>query len=76
MMGMTKPSEQDMALARQARLAGAVMAVAIVLWVGLQFIGGQFGWQARYAFLVDFAALAAFAWGLIVTFRIWRLKGR
>ena len=74
MKGMTKPSEQDMALARQARLAGAVMAVAIVLWVGLQFVGGQLGWQARYAFLVDFAALAAFAWGLIVTFRIWRLK--
>lgn len=76
MTGMTKPSEQDMALARQARLVGTVMAVAIVLWVGVQFVGGQLGLPARYAFLVDFAALAAFAWGLIVTFRIWRQKSR
>ena len=73
---MTKPDEHDMALARQARLVGAVMAVAIVSWVGLQFIGGQLGWQARYAFLIDFAALAAFAWGLVVTFRIWRHRNR
>ena len=73
---MAEPSEQDMALARQARLVGAVMAVTIVAWVGLQFVGGQLGWPGRYAFLFDFAALAAFAWGLIVTFRIWRLKSR
>jgi hypothetical protein len=73
---MTKPSEQDMAMARQARLVGVVMAVAIVLWTGFQFAGGQLGWEARFAFLIDFAALAAFAWGLIVTFRIWRHRNR
>ncbi len=68
--------DPDMALARQARLAGAVMAVAIVAWMGLQLLGGQLGWAPRYAFLVDFAALAAFAWALIVTFRIWRRRSR
>ncbi|MGY6706438.1 DUF5337 domain-containing protein [Roseinatronobacter sp.] len=69
---MAKPSPRDMALARQARLAGAVMAVAIVAWVVLGWMGREFGWDPRYAFLIDFAALAGFAWALIVTFRIWR----
>jgi hypothetical protein len=69
---MTKPTPQDMALARQARLAALVMCVAIVAWVVLQMIGREYGWQARFAFLIDFAALAAFGWALIVTFRVWR----
>ena len=49
-----------------------VIAVAFALWVGLQWLGGRLGWEARYAFLIDFAALAAFVWALIVTWRIWR----
>lgn len=69
---MAKPSERDMARARQARLAGIVMAVSIVLWVIAQWLGGHFGWDPRYSFLIDFSALAAFAWALIVTYRIWR----
>ncbi|WP_439562241.1 DUF5337 domain-containing protein [Roseinatronobacter sp.] len=69
---MAKPSPRDMALARQARLAGVVMAAAIVAWVVLGWMGREFGWDPRYAFLIDFAALAGFAWALIVTFRIWR----
>ncbi|MCC5992755.1 MAG: DUF5337 domain-containing protein [Rhodobacteraceae bacterium] len=71
---MTKASDRDMALARQARLAALVMCVAIVAWVLLQMIGREYGWQARFAFLIDFAALAAFGWALIVTFRIWRQR--
>lgn len=69
---MAKPSSRDMALARQARLVGVVMAVAIVAWVTLGWLGREFGWDPRYAFLIDFSALAAFGWSLIVTFRIWR----
>ncbi len=69
---MSKPSPSDMALARQARQAALVMAVAIVGWVVLGWIGRDYGWDPRYAFLIDFAALAAFAWALIVTFRVWR----
>lgn len=71
---MTRPSDRDMALARQARLAALVMCVAIVGWVVLQWIGREYGWQARFAFLFDFAALAAFAWSLMVTFRVWRAR--
>jgi hypothetical protein len=72
---MTKPTQADMARARQARLAAIVMCVAIVGWFLLQQIGREYGWQARFAFLIDFAALAAFGWALLVTFRIWR-QGR
>ncbi len=71
---MRKPSSRDMALARQAKQAALVMCVAIVAWVMLQWIGREYGWQARFAFLIDFAALAAFAWALIVTFRVWRAR--
>ena len=71
---MAKPSSRDMALARQARLVGVVMAVAIVAWVVLQWVGREFGWDPRYAFLMDFSALAAFGWALIETFRIWRQR--
>lgn len=71
---MSKPSSQEMILARQAKLAALVMCVAIVGWVVLQWIGRDYGWEARYAFLIDFAALGAFAFALIVTFRVWRAR--
>ena len=70
-----KPGKDEMARARQARLAALVMAVTIVLWVVLGWIGRDYGWDPRYAFLIDFAALAGFAFALIVTFRVWQ-QGR
>ena len=66
--------EQDRALAAQARLVSVVIAVAVVLWLGAQALGGRFGWEARYAFLFDLAAGAAFVWALAVTWRIWRQR--
>ena len=71
---MTKPSPREIALARQARLAAVVMCVVIVAWVVLGWIGRDYGWDPRYAFLIDFAALAGFAFALIVTFRVWRAR--
>ena len=61
-------------MARQARLVGLVLAVTMALWVGVQVLGGQMGWPLRYALLFDLAALAAFVWALIVTYRIWRQR--
>lgn len=69
---MRKPDPKDMARAHQARQVALVLCVTIVAWVVLQMIGREYGWQARFAFLFDFAALAAFLWAMIVTFRIWR----
>ncbi|GLQ34779.1 hypothetical protein GCM10007939_10620 [Amylibacter marinus] len=67
-----KPSTP--AQSKQARIASIVMLVTMILWMVLQWLGGQMGWAVRYAFLFDFAALAAFAWALIVLFQVWRAR--
>jgi hypothetical protein len=69
-----KPGDEQMATARQARLAGLVMAGTMVLWLGAQVVGGEMGWPPRFALLVDLMALAAFVWALALTFRIWRKR--
>jgi hypothetical protein len=46
----------------------------MIVWMASQWIGGQIGLAARYAFLFDLLALAAFAWSLIVLFRVWRAR--
>ncbi len=68
---MAGVSDLDRHLARQARLVAVVIAVTVVAWLAGQWLGGRLGWQARYAFLFDLAALAAFFWALVVTFRVW-----
>jgi hypothetical protein len=65
-----------MALAREARLVAVVIVATMVLWLGAQWLGGRAGWDTRYVFLFDLAALAAFIWALVVTWRIWRRQKR
>jgi Kef-type K+ transport system membrane component KefB len=67
-----KPDPQDLKRAGQARTVGVVLAVTMVLWMGAQWLGGQLGLDTRYAFLLDFAAIAAFLWAMVVTYQIWR----
>ena len=69
-----KPNGDELALARQGRLAAVVIAVAMLMWMGAQFLGGELGLPARFAFLFDLAALAAFVWALLVTYRIWQRR--
>ncbi|MEZ5798467.1 MAG: DUF5337 domain-containing protein [Paracoccaceae bacterium] len=71
---MNKPTPKDMQMARQARLVGLVLVVTMALWLGAQIVGAEMGWDTRYAFLFDFAALAAFLWALVVTYQIWRAR--
>lgn len=59
---------------RQARLAAFVIAGTAVLWLGVQWLGGKMGWETRYVFLFDLAAIAAFIWALVVTYQIWRKR--
>ncbi len=66
--------EQDMALARQARMVALVLVGTVVLWMGAQFLGGKMRWDVRYVFLFDLAAMAAFFWTLVVTYRLWRKR--
>jgi len=65
-------SDQDKRHGRQVRQVAVVLVVTMILWMFLSWAGGFYGWQPRFAFLIDFLALAAFAWALIVSFRLWR----
>lgn len=70
---MTKaPNDTDRQLAAQARMVALVLAGTVVLWMGAQWLGGRIGLNARYVFLFDLAAMAAFIWALAVTWRIWQ----
>jgi len=71
---MTRRNAQDQDQRQKVRLVAIVLAVTMVLWMLASWAGGFYGWQARYAFLFDFLALGAFAWALIVTYRIWRAR--
>lgn len=66
---MSKEDQQ-----RQTRSASIVIIVAMLGWMAVTFLGGKLGLPMRYAFLADFAAMAAFAYALIVLFRVWRQR--
>ena len=51
-----------------------VIAATMVLWMIAQWVGGEVGLAARYAFLFDFLALAGFMFAMIVTYQIWRKR--
>ena len=68
-----RPDPDDLS-AQQSRLVAYVLAGTMILWVGAQWLGATFGWDARFAFLFDLAALAGFGWALFVTYRIWRRR--
>lgn len=70
--GMTGTPRQPKDDRAQVKLVSVVLVVTMGGWLVLQMIGGQYGWPAKYVFLFDLAALAGFAWALIVTYRIWR----
>jgi Family of unknown function (DUF5337) len=66
--------EIDRRNAHQSRNVAIVLVVTMIGWMGAQWLGGQMGWDVRYAFLFDLAALAAFFWALVVTYQIWRKR--
>jgi hypothetical protein len=70
---MTNKADQ-LALAKQARLAAIVIAVTGVVWLLAVSFGGQLGLPVRYVFLIDLAALAAFFFALVLLFRVWRAR--
>ena len=72
---MRRPDDDERAQGAQARLVATVMAGTMLLWMGAQWLGGERGWEARYVFLFDLLALAAFAWALVVTWKLWKNRG-
>ena len=73
---MTENGKSDEGTARQGRMVALVIAGTTILWLAAQWLGASLGWDARYVFLFDFAALAAFIWVLFVTWQIWRRRER
>jgi len=70
---MTNKADQ-LALAKQARLAAIVIAVTGIVWLLAVSFGGQLGLPVRFVFLIDLAALAAFFFALVLLFRVWRAR--
>ena len=64
----------EMQLARKGRTVGVVIALAMLVWMGAQWLGAQMGWPIRFVFLFDLAAIAAMIWALVVTYQIWRAR--
>lgn len=73
MTGANGPDHHRM-LARKARMVAFVIAGTMILWMAAQWLGGRLGLEPRFAFLFDFAALAAFFWAMVVTYQIWRQR--
>ncbi len=69
---MDKDKEQ--AIARKGRHIGIVIAVTMVLWLVMSFVGPQLGLPGRYALLFDFAALAGFIYAGVNIFQLWRMR--
>jgi hypothetical protein len=46
----------------------------MVLWLAAQWLGPQLGLPGRYALLIDFAAIGALVWALVVTLQLWRKR--
>ncbi len=68
---MDSRDERD---ARQMRLVAIVIAAAMLIWLAVQALGQEYDWAGRWAYLADLAAIGAFVWSLIVTWRIWRRR--
>lgn len=66
--------DTDHQIARQSRGVAIVLVVTMILWMGGQWLGGKMGWDVRYAFLFDLAALAGFFMALVMTYQIWRKR--
>ncbi len=60
--------------AKQMRVASIVIVVAFTGWMGMSWIGGRIGLPTRFAFLIDFATLAALFWAMVVLFWVWRKR--
>jgi len=71
---MRNDNDQDRRFVGQIRVAAIVMAAAMLLWMGGQYLGGQLGWPVRFVFLFDLAAMAALVWALFVTYQVWKAR--
>lgn len=61
-------------IAAKGRMVSLVIAGTMILWLLSLWIAPKLGVPGRYAFLFDFAALAALFWALVVSLQIRRAR--
>lgn len=66
--------QREKALARKGQTVGLVIAGTMLIWLAANWLGPQLGLSGRYALLIDFAALAAFFWAMVLTYQIWQAR--
>ena len=66
--------EHDQKQARTGRVVSLVIVGAMLLWLAAQWFGPRLGLEGRYALLIDFAAIGALVWALVVTLQLWRAR--
>jgi hypothetical protein len=65
---------RDEELKARTRTAAIVTLAAALVWMGGSWLGGLIGLEGRYAFLLDLAALAAFAWSIVALIGVRRAR--
>lgn len=68
------PTVDQAAFARQMRVVALIIAGTTLLWLVLGEIGRQYGWDGRYALLIDLVALAAYVQALFMAWQLWRKR--
>ncbi|MBM1687920.1 DUF5337 domain-containing protein [Sulfitobacter geojensis] len=66
--------QNDKALAKKGQTVGLVIAITMVLWLIANLAGPQLGLPGRYALLIDFAALAALFWSMVLIWQMWQAR--
>ncbi|OAN79332.1 hypothetical protein A8B82_08055 [Sulfitobacter sp. EhC04] len=68
-------SEQsDKALSRKGQTVALVIAGTMLIWLAANWAGPALGLPGRYALLIDFAALAALFWALVLAYQLWQAR--
>ncbi|WP_316013975.1 DUF5337 domain-containing protein [Roseobacter sp. HKCCA0434] len=66
--------EREAQLRRQTRAAAAVIVIGFLGWMGFSLLGAELELPVRFAFLADFAMLAALIWALYVLYNVRRAR--
>lgn len=67
-------ADREEMLARKGRHIAVVIAATMVLWLVLSLFVGPAFLPGRYAFLFDFAALAALIYAFVNIYQLWRMR--
>ena len=71
---MNGDSDQNQDTNRQGRRVALILAGTGLYWIGITWLGSEYGWTNRTRGLFDLIALAGFGWCLWMIFGIWRKR--